>query len=368
MKIYKQSIIASAIAATLAISHLGGGPYAYYSGYIIRANGDLYVTGINSKGQLGTGNATTQTVWYGPVLTNVAQVASGITTSGDGYAIALKRDGTVWSTGFGSNYSLANGAVGNLNVFTKVTGITNAIQVACGQGSTWILKADNSLWVCGYHSSGTFGIGDGTASSTAALNNVLNNVKQVSAGATSTYAVMTDGSLYVTGNNGNGQLGLGNYTTPYLSWTNTGMSNVKQVASGENHAMCVKNDGSLWVTGLNSHNELGNGNATRLNTWTSIGFNNVTKIVCNMQNSMILLSNGIVMVCGPKATCGGGATGNFASFSSILNNIIDIGTYRQTFFAVDSSNNVRSTGDNTNYIQGLGNQTAQTSWVTQGAL
>jgi len=105
--------------------------------------------GNNIFGQLGNG---TMERTYGPVkvvnLTDVVDISAG-----DGFCLALKKDGTVWA--WGKDDSIW-GSYWNFNdspVPLQIEGLTDVIRVAAGGRRATVLKKDGTVWQWGFLSS-----------------------------------------------------------------------------------------------------------------------------------------------------------------------------------------------------------------------
>lgn len=171
---------------------------------VLCTNGEVYVTGTNTNGQLGDGTTTNATVWKKYPITGVKDIKLATRTmfvrtiSGDiyvsGYAntwqgtaanrttptlvisgakdfdfggtdatylLVAKTDGTLWSGGANANGQLGKGNTTATTSITQIAGITNAAKVYAnyytGTNSAYITTG-NTLLVCGNNTSGLFGL------------------------------------------------------------------------------------------------------------------------------------------------------------------------------------------------------------------
>ena len=133
------------------------------SSYNVCSDGIPKANGWNYFGQLADGTTTDR-------LTPIAVTGlSGITqiSSGWGFAIFLKNNGTVW--GAGSNL---NGQLGFTPTedFTpspiQFSGLTGITAIAAGSDHSLFLKSDGTVWACGRNSEGQLGIGNYTQTGT----------------------------------------------------------------------------------------------------------------------------------------------------------------------------------------------------------
>jgi alpha-tubulin suppressor-like RCC1 family protein len=211
----------------------------------IRADGTLWGTGDNGRGELGDGTTTNRTM---PV-----QVANGVVTAAAGAAHSLfvKSDGTLWAMGSNSNGQLGDGTTTNHTMPVQVA--NGVVTASCGAAHSLFVKSDGTLWAMGSNSNGQ--LGDGTNMDRSTPVQVANGVVAVSAGGSHSLFVKSDGTLWAVGWNGSGQLGDG---------TNTSRTSPVQVASGVatvaaglEHSLFVKSDGTLWGMGNSGDGELG---------------------------------------------------------------------------------------------------------------
>ncbi|MCZ2340413.1 MAG: hypothetical protein LC104_01295, partial [Bacteroidales bacterium] len=222
------------------------------------AGGQVWSWGYNASGQLGIGNATTQSRAV-PVKLNGNTPAEYLSdaldiSAGSDHVVALrKRAGenftTVWCWGQQSYGRLGNGLVAALAVTYPVQVQKDAsegggylqdiVQVAAGSQHTLALDKDGQVWAWGDNGYGALGDG-GTTNRAYAKRVMLNamtyldNVVSIAAGGTSniygygfSLALLADGSVVTWGYNASGQLGNGVNTTTakYASASVTGPLN-----------------------------------------------------------------------------------------------------------------------------------------------
>ncbi|MBS7787872.1 T9SS type A sorting domain-containing protein [Flavobacterium sp. CYK-55] len=173
---------------------------------------------------------------------------------------AIKTDGTLWVWGANS----ANAGLGS-DVYipfitpTQVGTDTNWAKVSTGGGFTIAVKTDGTLWSWGINNVGQLGMGNPDNTFTLNIPTQIGtdtNWSNVFTGLTQlAYAIKTDGTLWSWGNNG---LYLGypnaNINNNYRSPKQVGTDTWKTIAVGLNGPMIdgVKTDGTLWGWGLSS--------------------------------------------------------------------------------------------------------------------
>ena len=133
--------------------------------------GTIRVWGGNGSGQLGDGLSGDSPIPQSvQSLTDVVAIAGG-KSSGVGFSLAVKSDGSVWAWGNNGVGQLGNPNVkGQSAVPVPVTGLgSGVIAVAAGNGHSLALKADGSVWAWGNNDSNQLGTG-GPASNISPTN------------------------------------------------------------------------------------------------------------------------------------------------------------------------------------------------------
>jgi alpha-tubulin suppressor-like RCC1 family protein len=247
----------------------------------IKTDGTLWAWGENRTGQLGQGHRTN--TYSSPIqvgaLTNWKQVSAG-----QGYVLAVQKNGTAWAWGWNTYGQLGNDNIAYYSSPIQIGALTNWKQVTASDGgannsSSAAVKYDGTLWTWGSNIAGTLG--------TAGVNNYysspiqvgsLTNWKEVwvgfdrgNSGTGWMAAVKTDGTLWTWGHNGNGQLGNGNiayYSSPIQVGA---LTNWKSVYVGGVSCLAIKTDGTLWGWGNNSSGQLGNENTVNYSSPIQVG-------------------------------------------------------------------------------------------------
>lgn len=141
--------------------------------YALKANGDCYAWGLNSRGEAGLGDTAIRyspTVIPGLAVKDVATATGGSNVGGDFSAtLFLLHDGTVRGAGINSAGELGNGTTVQATSPVVTAGLTDIVHVNLfgGDGSTAV-AIDNSkvLWVWGNNSQYQCGDGTNTTRST----------------------------------------------------------------------------------------------------------------------------------------------------------------------------------------------------------
>ncbi len=125
-------------------------------------------------------------------LSSVKDVAVGWA-----HSAAVDNFGNVWTTGWNNYGQLGTGTTTDKNMPVQVAGVSGAKAVALGLDYTLVLKSDGT--VCGFGYNGVGQLGVGTTSSSLAVvsipSSVLSGVVQIAAHDHSSYALKSDGTL-----------------------------------------------------------------------------------------------------------------------------------------------------------------------------
>lgn len=246
--------------------------------FALKKDGTVWATGYNSQGQLGLGDANARNIFTKIDIDNIKQIACG-----SSHTLVLKKDGTVWATGYNNQGQLGLGTSGagtDRKIFTKVD-ISGVKFIFANGHTSWILKKDGTVWATGDNYYGQFGLGtNGSANNKSVFTKVdIDDVKIISVGMYHTFVLKKDGAVWATGYNKNGQLGLGDSGTDRKIFEKVDIDNVKQINCNNEHTMILKNDGTLWMAGKNDYGQLGlDGNADR-NVFTKVDIDDVKDIM-----------------------------------------------------------------------------------------
>jgi alpha-tubulin suppressor-like RCC1 family protein len=287
-------------------------------------NGTVLAWGYDYNGQLGDGTTTDS---YTPAQ---VQGISGVVTAvaaGDGFTVALKNDGTVWTWGFNYYGQLGDGTTINryspvqvkiqeLNssgnplkdsngnpVMVNLSGIT---AIAAGNTFTVALRNDGTVWAWGNNWTGQIGDGTTTQRNTAIQVPGLSGVTAIAAGSSNTIALKSDGTVWGWGDNGNGELGVGQDTgSPSINTSLfpysvapvqvPGLTGAIAITEGDRSTYALTNDGTVWAWGGNWYGQLGNGTTTNSYAPAQVpGLTGMTAISAGFDSTYALKNDGTV--------------------------------------------------------------------------
>lgn len=227
---------------------------------------DVYSWGKNKLGLLGDGLQTSQ---WSPKKVTPPQGETGIVDWSYGFTHAafVTDAGNVYTFGDGKYFKLGHGSKENQLTPKKVEGLSNVVQVRCGEYQTAALTATGDVYTWGWggsflNSSGALGH-TGTADvekpkKVEALNGI--KIVQIASGSVHMLALDSDGKVYAWGLGEFGRLGVGNsssHSTPVEVETFNGLARVEQIDCSTAYSAARLADGTVMTWGRNEHGQLG---------------------------------------------------------------------------------------------------------------
>ena len=206
-------------------------------------DGTVWAWGDNFYGQLGDVNRRVNRSLPQPVpgISNVTAVSAG-----NGFTLALKRDGTVWAWGYNELRQLGDGSKVQSRVEpVQVEGLTGVVGISTSGFVSLAIKKDGTVWTWGL----TFSGGENTPSPAPAQVAGLASIIAVSSGHKHYLALAGDGTVWSYGNNEFGQLGDGTAVERHNPVRVANLTDVVAVAAGTRHSIALKKDGTLWAWG-----------------------------------------------------------------------------------------------------------------------
>ena len=258
----------------------------------------------------------------------IQAIPSGVTAvaAGNGYSIALKQDGSVWSTGSNWRGQLGDGSRAAKKMFTLVLMFSSrAKAVTTGGHHSMVLTHDGRVWATGWNKYGQLGFGSNIGI-TKFRQVFSGKVEAVAAGNHHSIVLKQDASVWAVGRNYNGQLGDGSMTetSRFVKVMSSGAANV---AAGGYHSMVIKQDGSVWATGCNEDGQLGDGSTTDRSYYIQVVSSGAKIVSASSQHSMMLKQDGSVWATGYNhyGQLGDGSTTNSQIFVQVISQVISDG-------------------------------------------
>ena len=222
----------------------------------------LYTWGKNEYGQLGNGTMENSSIPV-KIIENVKKANVGSDSS-----YAITQNGSLYTWGKNEYGQLGNGTMENSNIPVKI--IENVKKANVGSDSSYAITQNGSLYTWGKNEYGQ--LGNGTMENSNIPVKIIENVKKANVGSDSSYAITQNGSLYTWGKNEYGQLGNGTIDNSYFPIKV--LDNVIMAEVGDGYSAAITKDGSLYTWGRNEYGQLGNGTTENSNVPVKV-MNNV---------------------------------------------------------------------------------------------
>ena len=293
----------------------------------VHEDGTVWSWGDNQYGQAGVPGAIeyhTPVQVAGPggvgYLTDIIAVEVGYD-----FAVALRRDGTVWAWG-GNNYGQLGidstqsygypVQVKNSSGNDFLSGVT---AIACGDGHCLALLEDETVWAWGNNNKHQLNNTAGAISKLPVQCATPSGVIGIAAGSSHNLALTDDGRVWAWGLDQNGQLGDGTsggdsgVANPVKSADGAGfLSAMVSINAGSTHSLAVGKDGSGWAWGGNGDGQLGNNAFTpsvplpvQVNGVGGVGFlGDISSMTGGQSHSLALLNDGTLYSWGENYSVG----------------------------------------------------------------
>jgi len=233
----------------------------------LKSDGTLWAWGDNTYGQLGLGDAAVGTDQLAPTQVEAGTHWQAI-FAGDHCSYAIRDDGSLWAWGHNGDGQLGLNDKVDRHVPTQVGSGTDWKHFACGadsdQGFAVAVKEDGTLWAWGYDGTWALGFPNGQIYDHLVPTQVgsASDWSDVAVGggiaAGHGLAIKEDGSLWSWGMNLGGQLGEGFYRSIFEPMQ-VGSQTDWATLSVSDNSFAVKADGTLWSWGYDENGQLAQG-------------------------------------------------------------------------------------------------------------
>ena len=245
--------------------------------FIIRNDGTLVAAGSTFANALGLTDPTNSKLTFTqiPEVSNAVKVYSGTTLSG-----VILSDGGVMLTGDGAR-SAFNSSSG-VQVFTRVPGVSNAVELALHDGYL-IRTSGNRVYVGGANNWGELGVGHG---------NVVTNMQLlphtdiigIHKNGSHSYMLTSAGKVLSAGSGSYGLGRVADESQRMVFGEVTGMSGVKSITGNGDALHMMIDDGRIFSIGWSFNGILGNGSTEHTRTPVEAHLSATYKIQHYQQN------------------------------------------------------------------------------------
>lgn len=288
----------------------------------LQPDGQVFGTGDNAYGMLGTGEEGGNAQYPAPMLHVVN--ASDI-SAGDWHSCLVEQSGDVKCTGYNVNGQLGSGADSESSlVLVPVVGLPSPVsQVFCGEYNCFAI-VQGTAWAWGRDSHGQLGVrrvGDETPFASTprpvlpVVGTTAGRVQQAAAGYLHSCLLTEQGQVACMGFGAYGQLGRGNlasssFPVPIAATT---ASRFVSVACGDFHTCAVTVEGRALCWGRDYYGQLGGNGAGDSKVPVPVlglGPGSADSVWTGYANTFVLLRNGSVAAFGTDnyGTLGDGNT------------------------------------------------------------
>jgi alpha-tubulin suppressor-like RCC1 family protein len=290
-------------------------------------------------------------------------------STGKGFTIALKHDGTVWSWGGNIRGQLGDGTSDDSTTPRQV-GLTQVVSIASGYSHTIALKSDGTVWAWGDNVDGQLGDGTNLERNAPVQVTGLTGVVAIDAGYAHNLALKDDGTVWTWGRNNWGQLGHGNTPGSNTPIQVDNLTGVKTIAAGYDFSVAVKDDGTIWGWGNNISTQIGN--AASASQLTPVQINGIVwqegdTIIANSNATFVLKADGTVWGLG-----NGLGDGIYIAYPPrqilTLSDVAAISSTTTATLILKSDGTVWAFGENNQGQLGIGNKNSQTTPVQVSGL
>jgi alpha-tubulin suppressor-like RCC1 family protein len=217
---------------------------------LVDSNGGVWVTGLNSNGQLGLGDTTNRTAYE---QVNLGSTIFSNVACGDYHTVLLSKTGKLWTAGLNSSGQLGTGDTTQYTTFQLISGSYTATQISAGKNNSAFISG-TIAYLTGDNSNGQLGTGS-AGGQVSSFQSCATSISSVVCG-TDTTMLVTGGIVLLAG-------GIGGLTT-FTNANTIGFSGSIPVTSispsrGYKTNFIVDNDGYMWVQGTNGDGEAGTG-------------------------------------------------------------------------------------------------------------
>jgi alpha-tubulin suppressor-like RCC1 family protein len=259
----------------------------------LTADGRLWCAGLDSSGQLGTGEGGDR---LAPAALGGAEWTA--VTTGANHSCARAASGELACWGYNAAGQLGDGTIIPRQVPTPIPDAGGGVP-AGGTLHTCEIRPDGSLWCWGHNQYGQLGQGD-TAPRSGKVRVQPGSTWLRVATANHTCGIQADNTLWCWGRNANYTIGNNNNTdvlSPALVTTASPPDTFLAVAVSETHTCAIKTNSRVWCWGLNDTGQAGTGNTMPAQTpQPTIGVD-VDRVAIGRNHTCVRRMSGHALAC-----------------------------------------------------------------------
>lgn len=271
-----------------------------YHNLLLANDGSVWGWGQCGDGQLdaGPGSCPDTGAFILPQQLNISSTAA--VSAGYEFTAILKRDGTVWTSGVNTSSQLGHGDAPHL---APVEGLTGVKTIAAGDFHVLALKNDGTVWAWGKGAAGQ--LGDGSTSNSQSPVHALGDlsaktITAIASGQDHSLALDSSGTMYSWGSDSNDQLGAGSGNNSTASPTAIPtLSGVSLIGTGQLHSFAIGRVGGaldVYGWGYNNSYQLGTGAGVKATPTAVNTFSNTllpSKIDGGVMHSLALVGTNV---------------------------------------------------------------------------
>jgi len=251
----------------------------------LKEDGTVWSFGKNTMGQLGDGNTTNLNVPNKIIMPEIIKTIS----VGKNHTLALGKSGKVYSWGLNSNGQLGLGNTTNKKVPSEITGLTDIVKVKSIGNTSFAINSTGKIYA--------WGEGYTKIPAIISINaNVIDLGK--------TYYLADDGKVRTIKNNTEIQLCLRQNPNPEIVEIEN--EKIVQISEGTDYLLLLSESGKVYSYGINVYGQLGDGSlvgktenistAVKTGMWTLL--ENIVDISAGENYSMALAADGNIYTWG----------------------------------------------------------------------
>ncbi|KAL7537849.1 hypothetical protein ACHAXR_012514 [Thalassiosira sp. AJA248-18] len=234
-----------------------------YHGHLGVRGGDISVGDNPFQTITSVFDAENDLVLDAPFFEKAFAGAEDMSSPGSIHSLLIDQDGQAWVTGSNSKGQLCVGDFDDRLIPQKVPIDGSIVHAAIGSEHTLLLLDDGSVYGCGSNEAGQLGLGDNVQEANIpTFIDGLGTIESLSAGLEFSL-FKADDALYVTGRNLFGQLcdegTVGTDVTTPLGITGLDVASVSTFEAVKSSSFILFKDGSVGACGRNNFGQLGDG-------------------------------------------------------------------------------------------------------------